>query len=80
MNCSENTSWAWLTIVINSRIIDEKDKFFDPRLHHIGDFDIAIKISDTMLMFYKRRITYEINGNGDLVEVPSMQIETQMKF
>jgi glycosyltransferase involved in cell wall biosynthesis len=34
-----------LTMVINSRIIDEKDKLFDPRLHHIGDFDIAIKIS-----------------------------------
>ena len=34
-----------LTIVINRRLIDEHENIFDTRLHIIGDFDMAIKIS-----------------------------------
>ena len=53
---------------------------FDPSVSSIYGYDLAIRVSEKMIMLYKRRITFEIDGDGQLVEVPSLQIETQMKF
>ena len=53
---------------------------FDPTVSTIYGYDLAIRISEKMIMLYKRRITFEIDGDGELVEIPTLQIETQMKF
>ena len=34
-----------LTVLLNRRFINEQEKVFDPRLHIMGDYDMAIKIS-----------------------------------
>ena len=34
-----------LTVLLNRRFFDEQEKIFDPRLHIMGDYDMAIKIS-----------------------------------
>ena len=53
---------------------------FEPSISTIYGYDLAVRISQKMILLYKRRITFEVDGDGELVEVPTLQIETQMKF
>ena len=34
-----------LTVLLNRKFINEQEKVFDPRLHIMGDYDMAIKIT-----------------------------------
>ena len=43
-------------------------------------YDIGFKVSKGMTMVYKNRITYKTDAAGEVVKVPIMQIETQMRF
>jgi len=40
----KNLMWL-LTVLLNRKFINEQEKVFDPRLHIMGDYDMAIKIS-----------------------------------
>ena len=53
---------------------------FDPSISTIYGYDLGVRVSQKMIILYKRRITFEVDGDGELVEVPTLQIETQMKF
>ena len=58
-----------LTMVINRKFFPEKEKLFDPRLHNIGDFDIAIKISaDNKVACVQQPLaTYRWHGGNESV-------------
>ena len=80
-----NLNTSFLNIIEKAQMVYQQNNVtnpfdFKPTLTTIYGYDLAVRVSNNMLMLYKRRITYEVNGNGDLVEVPTLQIETQMKF
>ena len=43
-------------------------------------FDLGIDFSDSMLLVYKSRISYEPDGQGGFKKVNSMFVETQILF
>ena len=54
--------------------------FNNPSPSTVYGYDIGFKVSKGMTMVYKNRITYQTDASGKLISVPTMQIETQMKF
>ncbi len=83
--CLLKLNTNFFDIIENAQMVYQQNNVqnpfsFNPTPTTIYGYDVSVKVSSNMLMLYKRRITYEINGNGDLVEVPTLQIETQMKF
>ena len=54
--------------------------FDNPSPSTVYGYDIGFKVSKGMTMVYKNRITYKTDASGEVVSVPIMQIETQMKF
>ena len=54
--------------------------FDNPSPSTVYGYDIGFKVSKGMTMVYKNRITYKTDARGQVVSVPIMQIETQMKF
>ena len=54
--------------------------FKNPSTSTVYGYDIGFKVSKGMTMVYKHRITYKTDASGEVVSVPIMQIETQMKF
>ena len=83
--CLLKLNTNFFDIIENAQMVYQQNNVqnpfsFNPTPTTIYGYDVSVKVSSNMLMLYKRRITYEINGNGDLIEVPTLQIETQMKF
>ena len=68
-NLLRNHIVGLLTMVINRKFFPEKDRLFDPRLHNIGDFDIAIKISaDNKVACVQQPLaTYRWHGGNESV-------------
>ena len=66
-----------LTMVINRKFLPEKDKLFDSRLHNIGDFDIAIKISvrNKVVCIQQPLATYRWHGGNESVSTSERQIK-----
>ena len=54
--------------------------FKNPSPSTVYGYDIGFKVSKGMTMVYKNKITYKTDATGQVVSVPIMQIETQMKF
>ena len=66
-----------LTMVINRKYVPENDKLFDPRLHNIGDFDIAIKVSveNKVACIQQPLATYRWHGGNESVLTRERQIK-----
>ena len=66
-----------LTMVIDRKFFDEKNKPFDPRLHFIGDFDVAIKISakHKVACVQQPLATYRWHGNNETALTKDRQIK-----
>jgi len=54
--------------------------FKNPSPSTVYGYDIGFKVSKGMTMVYKNKITYKTDATGQVISVPIMQIETQMKF
>ena len=54
--------------------------FKNPSPSTVYGYDVGFKVSKGMTMVYKNRMTYKTDASGEIVSVPIMQIETQMKF
>ena len=57
-----------------------KFSFKNPDQNTVFGFDMGIDFSESMLLVYKSRTSYEPNGSGDFNKVNSMFIETQILF
>ena len=66
-----------LTMVIDKKFLCEKNNPFDPRLHTIGDFDIAIKISskNEVACIQQPLATYRWHGSNETVLTMDKQIK-----
>jgi len=66
-----------LTMVINRKFIPENDNLFDSRLHNIGDFDIAIKVSadNKVACIQQPLATYRWHGGNESVSTKERQIK-----
>ena len=66
-----------LTIVINRRLIDEHENIFDTRLHIIGDFDMAIKISANRKVSCVQQplATYRWHGGNESISHKELSIK-----
>tara|TARA_B100002052_G_scaffold263258_1_gene258261 strand:- start:3132 stop:4688 length:1557 start_codon:yes stop_codon:yes gene_type:complete len=52
----------------------------NPDQNTVYGFDMGIDFSESMILVYKSRTSYEPNGSGDFTKVNSMFIETQILF
>tara|TARA_B100000614_G_C14562973_1_gene497846 strand:- start:1888 stop:3447 length:1560 start_codon:yes stop_codon:yes gene_type:complete len=57
-----------------------KFNFDKPDQNTVFGFDLGIDISDSMILVYKSRTSYEPDGNGSFDKVNSMFVETQVLF
>mgnify|MGYP000659754619 CR=1 FL=1 len=53
--------------------------FSNPSTSTIYGYELGFKISEGMIMVYRNKITHQ-EVDGEVIAVPIMQIETQMKF
>jgi len=60
---------ALLTMIINMKFITHKHKIFDSKLHNIGDFDIAVKISlnNKVACIQSPLATYRWHGKNETI-------------
>ena len=58
-----------LTMVINRNYLPKNESMFDPRLHNIGDFDVAIKVclNNKVACVQQPLATYRWHGNNETV-------------
>ena len=61
-----------------SNVTDPFD--FEPSETSIYGYNIGFEVSAGMILVYKSRTTYVLEENGKYEPVPSLQIETQIKF
>ena len=66
-----------LTMVIDRNFLTERNKPFDPRLHNIGDFDVAIKISakNKVACIQQPLATYRWHGKNETAMTKDRQIK-----
>jgi len=57
-----------------------KFSFSNPDQNTVFGFDLGIDFSDSMLLIYKSRTSYEPDGQGNFKKVNSMFVETQILF
>ena len=57
-----------------------KFNFDKPDQNTVFGFDLGVDISDSMILVYKSRTSYEPDGNGSFDKVNSMFVETQILF
>ena len=66
-----------LTMVINRNFLPMIESMFDPRLHNIGDFDIAIRISskNKVVCIQQPLATYRWHGNNETISTMDRQMK-----
>jgi len=65
-----------LTMIINRNFLSKEDPLFDSRLHNIGDFDIAIRISskNKVVCIQQPLATYRWHGMNETISTMDRQI------
>tara|TARA_B100000945_G_scaffold279374_1_gene245759 strand:+ start:1135 stop:2034 length:900 start_codon:yes stop_codon:yes gene_type:complete len=66
-----------LTMVINRNFLPKNENIFDPRLHNIGDFDVAIKVclNNKVACVQKPLATYRWHGSNETLLSRDRQIK-----
>ena len=66
-----------LTVLLNRNFINEQEKVFDPRLHMMGDFDMAIKISSKYKVscIQQPLATYRWHGGNETISHQDLTIK-----
>jgi glycosyltransferase involved in cell wall biosynthesis len=65
-----------LTMIINRNFLSKGEALFDSRLHNIGDFDIAVRISskNKVACVQQPLATYRWHGNNETISTMDRQI------
>jgi len=70
----------WLVVYQQSNVPDPFD--FTPTASTIWGYNLGIEVSSGVMLIYKARTTYisDLENEGELIPVESIQIETQFIF
>ena len=71
-----------LTVLLNRNYINEQEKVFDPRLHIMGDYDMAIKISSKYKVSCVQQplATYRWHGGNESISHQELCIKEMERW
>ena len=71
-----------LTVLLNRKFINEQEKVFDSRLHIMGDYDMAIKISSKYKVSYIQQplATYRWHGGNESISHQELCIKEMERW
>ena len=71
-----------LTVLLNREFIDEHEKIFDSRLHMMGDYDMAIKISSKckVACIQEELATYRWHGGNESIAKNELSVKEMERW